>query len=160
MLLSALYVDASAPGPDYDGASWGTAYTDLQLALGAASAGDEIRIADGTYKPTSSTDRTISFVLRDGVAIRGGYAGYGTADPDACDIAAFPTILSGDIGTIGTKTDNSYHVLTASGVGASTVLDGVTVTAGYADGSGSGQSNGAGLHATGSSPTLANPTAL
>ena len=158
VLLSTLYVDASAPGPDYDGASWATAYTDLQLALGAASAGDEIRIADGTYKPTSTADRTISFALRDGVAICGGYAGYGAADPDARDIAAYPTILSGDIGAAGTKTDNSYHVLTANGVGASTVLDGVTVTGGYANGSGANQSYGGGLLVTDASPTLTNST--
>ena len=99
VLLSVLYVDASAPGPDYDGASWGTAYKDLQLALGAASAGDEIRVADGTYKPTSTTSRTTSFALRDGVAIRGGYAGYGAADPEARDVALNATVFSGVLGT-------------------------------------------------------------
>ena len=148
VLLSTLYVDASAPGPDYDGASWGTAFTDLQLALGAASAGDEIRIADGMYKPTSSTDRTISFALRDSVAIRGGYAGYGAADPEARDIALNATVLSGVLGT--TK---SYHVLTATGVGPSTILDGVTVTGGSAYGSGSNRYGG-GLYVVSASPTL------
>ena len=155
VLLSVLYVDASAPGPDYDGASWGTAYKDLQLALGAASAGDEIRIADGTYKPTSGSDRTISFALRDGVAIRGGYAGYGAADPEARDIAAYPTILSGDIGIVGSTNDNSYHVLTATGVGSLTVLDGITVTGGNANGSGL-NGHGGGLYVTSGSPTLTN----
>ena len=157
VLLSTLYVDASAPGPANDGASWATAYNDLQLALGASVGGDEIRIADGTYKPTSTTDRTISFALRNGVSIYGGYAGYGAPDPDARDIALYPTILSGDIGTPASKTDNSYHVLTASAVGSSTVLDGMTVTGGNADGL--YQAYGGGLFAGGNgSPTLTNCT--
>ena len=151
VLLSTIYVDASAPGPTYSGSSWTTAYKDLQLALSASASGDEIRIAGGTYKPTSTTDRAISFALRDGVAIRGGYAGYGTADPDARDIALYPTILSGNIGAVGSSADNSYHVATATGVGASTVLDGVTVTGGNANGIGSNQGYGGGLYATGSS---------
>ena len=159
VLLSTLYVDASAPGPTYNGSSWTRAYKDLQLALGAANAGDEIRIANGTYKPTSTTDRTISFALRDGVAIRGGYAGYGAADPDARDIALYPTILSGNIGAAGSSADNSYHVATATGVGASTALDGVTVTGGNANGpSAAKHSYGGGLLVVGASPTLINCT--
>jgi hypothetical protein len=38
-----------------------------------------------------------TFHLVDGVALRGGYAGLGAPDPDARDIDAFPSILSGDI---------------------------------------------------------------
>jgi hypothetical protein len=38
-----------------------------------------------------------SFLLVSGVALRGGYAGLGAPDPDARDIDAFPSVLSGDI---------------------------------------------------------------
>src|SRR5688500_4994643 len=54
---------ASAPG---DGASWATAYPDLQQALAAATTlpgNKEIWVARGEYKPTSTLDRTISFLL-------------------------------------------------------------------------------------------------
>jgi hypothetical protein len=77
LLLSAIFVDLNAPGPAHDGLSWGSAFTDLQLALQSAISRDEIRIADGTYRPTSGTDRAISFQLRNGIAINGGFAGFG-----------------------------------------------------------------------------------
>ena len=47
------------------------------------------------------------------------------------------TVLSGDIGTAGENSDNSYHVVYANGV-TDAVLDGFTVTLGRADGSGGG----------------------
>ena len=47
---------------------------------------------------------------------------------------------------------NSYHVLTADGVGSTTVLDGFTITAGQANGS----APGGGLYNEASSPVLAN----
>lgn len=154
-MLAVMYVDANATGPS-SGTSWGAAYRDLQLALAAAKSGDQIRIADGTYKPTSTTNRAISFALRNGVAIYGGYAGHGAPNPNARDIAFYRTILSGDIGTAGTRTDNSYQVLTATGLGASTVLDGITVTGGYDDRAGIGLGRGGGLHASGSALTIIN----
>src|SRR5688572_6772968 len=49
-----------------DGASWATAFPDLQPALTAATAlsgSKEVWVAHGEYKPTASIDRTISFVL-------------------------------------------------------------------------------------------------
>ena len=156
--IQTYYVDPNAVG-NSDGLSWENAFTTLQAALFGVSIGDTIKIADGTYKPTTSTDRTISFVLRLGIAIYGGYAGYGAPNPDARDITLYPTILSGDIGTIGTKTDNSYHVVTAYNVASSTILDGVTITLGYANGTGTNQNQGGGmLNLSLASPTLTNCT--
>lgn len=148
-LLSTIYVDANATGATHNGASWNSAYQDLQLALSAAVSGDEIRVADGTYKPTSGTDRTITFLLRPGVSLFGSFAGYGAANPNARDMTAHKTTLSGDIGTVGLQTDNSYHVVIANGGAASALIDGVLVTLGNANGTGRDQDSGAGLLATG-----------
>ena len=67
------YVKSDASGKN-DGSSWENAFTDLQSALGSSDC-PEIWVATGTYKPTSGTDRTASFVLKNGVAIYGGFAG-------------------------------------------------------------------------------------
>lgn len=155
-LLSTVYVDANAAaGGTHDGTSWPTAYLDLQQALTGAASGTEIRVANGTYKPTSGMSRTVSFAMKNGVGLYGGYAGNGAADPNARDISAYPTILSGDIGAAGTKSDNSYHVVTADAVNATSILDGFTIAAGYANGSGALR-KGAGIYNTGASPTVAN----
>src|SRR5262249_39619841 len=44
------YVDHSA-APGGDGSSWAGAYNELRVALMSAQAGDEIRVAHGTYFP-------------------------------------------------------------------------------------------------------------
>ena len=155
VLLSTYYADASVAAATPDGTSWGTAYADLQAALSASKSGDTIRVAAGTYKPTSGTDRTISFQLKTGVEIDGGYAGDANADPNTRDIALYPTILSGDIGNIGDNSDNSYHVLLGSGTDATAILDGFTITGGNANGS-SPNNSGAGLRNSSGSPTLLN----
>jgi hypothetical protein len=144
-----LYVDASAAAYG-DGTSWETAFTDLQDALDAAVPGDEIWVAAGTYKPTASSDRSVSFTLKSGVKIYGGFGGWEkflrerSPDPGL-------TILSGDIGTPDVDTDNSYHVIYSDGV-TDAVLDGFTVTRGYGD----DNSAGAGMYNTNSALTIAN----
>src|SRR5688572_28756600 len=68
-----LYVNQqSLPGGD--GASWGSAYTELRDALtnsmvGTGTAGDPVHIwvVKGTYKPTGETNREAAFVLKDHV---------------------------------------------------------------------------------------------
>jgi hypothetical protein len=156
-LLSTIYVDASSPGPTHNGTSWGNAYADLQLALGAAVSGDTINVADGTYKPASGTDRTISFQLKTGVGIYGGYAGYGAGNPDARDVTAYATILSGDIGVAGDSADNSYHVVVGSDADSTAILDGFTITAGNANGTSPDDSGGGMLNSSGNA-TLVNCT--
>ncbi len=133
----------------------GTAYTDLQPALAAASSGDEIWVAAATYVPTSTTDRTISFAMKNGVGIYGGFVGTETQRSQR-NPAVNVTTLSGDIGTPGNALDNSYHVVTTdSTVSASGVLDGFTITGGQADGNpASNQDRGAGIWVNGGSPSL------
>ena len=141
-----LFVDASSGGVP-DGTSWCMAFTDLQSAIASAVPGDEIHVAGGEYKPDRGAgqtpgDRTASFALNSGVVLLGGYAGCGAANPDARDFLAFETILSGDLGgddaaEFANRTDNSYHVVVYDDPNATgVVLDGFTVTAGYADGTG------------------------
>jgi len=150
-----LLVDAGAVGAN-NGTSWANAYQYLQDALAAAKPGDEIRVAQGVYKPdrgvgVTSGDRNASFQLSGGVAIRGGYAGYGEPDPDARDFSGYRSILSGDLagndlGLTGVdyaslhafvtqpeRAENSYSVVTAVGVDGSAVLDGFVITSGQAD---------------------------
>lgn len=94
-----LYVDASAVGLN-NGTSWPDAYTNLQDATTAAVSGDEIWVAQGVYRPTTTMNRGTPFGLKDGVATYGGFAGDETARTQR-DHAGYPTILSGDIGIIG-----------------------------------------------------------
>ena len=159
MLANDLYVDIASPGPTHDGSSWDNAYADLQLALAAATSGDRILVADGTYKPTAGTDRTISFALKSGVSLLGGYAGYGAADPDAHDVSLYHTILSGDIGLSGSNADNSYHIVTGdSAIRSDTILDGVTITAANANGAAWPQNAAGGIYLNSASPSIANCT--
>ncbi len=138
-----LYVDDDAPRSG-GGSSWATAFKYLQDALAVASAEDEIRVAQGVYLPdrgggNTAGDRNATFRLPDGVTIKGGFAGVGAADPNLRDSALFATILTGDLAgnddlkDQSTLSDNSFHVVTAEGAGSDTMLDGLTITHGYAD---------------------------
>ncbi len=53
------YVDDSVTSSG-NGSSWSLAFKTLPEALAAASNGDEIRVGQGTYKPTAGSDRTTS----------------------------------------------------------------------------------------------------
>jgi len=162
-----IYVDADASGVN-NGSSWADAYNYLQDALVAATSGDQIWVAQGTYTPDcnsddpdGSGDRTATFQLINGVALKGGYAGSGEPDPDARDIEAYETILSGDLNgdDVGftNNGENSYQVVTGSGTNATAVLDGFTITAGNANGLGT-YGYGAGMYNDQGSPTLTNCT--
>jgi predicted outer membrane repeat protein len=140
-----LYVDDDAP-PGGDGLSWGTAFRFLQDALAASEAGgvDEIRVGQGEYRPDQDEagnvtpgDREATFHLIDGVALRGGYAGFGAPDPDERDVELYETILTGDLAgndepAFINYDENSYRVVTAAVAGAP-VFDGFSVVAGNAD---------------------------
>jgi hypothetical protein len=118
------------------GTSWGDAYGNLQEALDAALPGDEIRVADGTYYPNSSglgDPREATFQLKNGVTIKGGYAGYGASDSNERNTELYESVLSGDIGVTDDPNDNCYHVVIGSGTDATAVLDGFTITAGNAE---------------------------
>ncbi len=153
-----LFVDAAAAGAG-DGSSWADAFPDLQAALAVAAPGDEVWVAEGTYRPTDggpdAGDRTVSFRLPSGVALYGGFDGTETKREQR-DWSRYATVLSGDVGVAGDSLDNSYHVVVAEGVDSTTVLDGVTVEQGNGAGPTVPNDRGAGLYAPGASLTLRN----
>jgi hypothetical protein len=135
-----IYVNVNATGSN-NGTSWGNAYTDLQTALSIAFINDDIWVASGTYKATQTTNRDLSFVMKNGVDMFGGFNGTETSISER-DIDANPTYLSGDIGAIGDNTDNTRKIVKIQNFTTPFTFDGFRVVSGY-DGSGSG--SGAGI---------------
>ena len=155
------YVDVALASGANDGSSWANAYqgaTGLQTALAAAVAGDQIWVAQGTYKPTATLTRTIYFVPKSGVEVYGGFAGFESALAER-DVATNVTVLSGDLnGDDGSSifTDNSFHVLNGAGADATAVIDGFTVRGGNANSSANQDRGGGILCLSGANPTIRN----
>jgi len=168
-----IFVDNNATGAN-DGSSWADAHKDLQDALLASLDGDEIWVAEGTYRPDRGFgitlgDGTATFELKDGVALYGGFPSGGGNWEDR-DPIAYETILSGDLNGNDvpvanprdlldepTRVENSYHVVTGSGTDETAVLDGFTITGGNANGSSYPHQYGGGLINDGN-PTLTDCT--
>ena len=147
---SPIYVNHTATGAN-DGSSWENAYTHLNSALTAATSGDEIWVARGTYLPGTLVTHT--FQISPSIALYGGFAGTETVR-DQRDWQANLTILSGDIDNNDTKDargvvlrsehivgQNAYHVIlfdmrtiTDTAITETTILDGFIITAGQANG--------------------------
>src|SRR5690606_5320757 len=157
-----------APDGAGGGASWSQPMA-LQAAL-ANAACDEVWLRKGLYKPVqpanptnpSVTERRVSFAIRAGVRVYGGFAGTEVLR-DERDPQANRSVLSGDLDgddttdadgvaadTDGVRNGNSYHVVLLDGgtahgpVARSTVLDGVVITSGRANGSSSDLLDGGG----------------
>lgn len=118
------FVNAASGAPAPDGLSWAGAFPDLHQALAAAQTGDEIWVAQGTYRP--GADRFAVFQLPGGVSLYGGFQGAETQRGQR-DPALYLTILSGDIGTPGDSTDNSFGILYAKYTGAASRIDGLII---------------------------------
>jgi hypothetical protein len=172
MLIAVLLTAIHAPGAPSryhvrtggagDGSSWALAGGDLQQAIEAISTagGGEVWVATGTYYPSSwpnggsPNTREVHFALRNGVTVLGGFPDSGNPGITDRDPAVFPTICSGDIGSIGVSSDNAYHVFYhPAAITSTAMLDGVTITAGNASESAvNGQ--GAGMYNFKTAPTL------
>ncbi|PRY25897.1 putative Ig domain-containing protein [Spirosoma oryzae] len=158
------YVTQNGTG---DGSSWASASSDLQAMIDALGV-EQVWVAGGTFKPSVtglSNARLASFVMKNNVAIYGGFFGTEanlTDRPAVNPILGTPssTTLSGDIGTPGNNSDNSYHVFynIDNGLTSTAILDGVVITGGNASGgSNIATSNaGGGMYIRRSSPTLIN----
>jgi hypothetical protein len=148
-----LYVNLAAIGLN-DGTSWQDAFTSLQTALDSAQSGDMIWAAAGTYYPTSDGNRSVSFEMKTGVAMFGGFAG-GETSSEQRDWESNETILSGDIGIVDNSEDNSYHVVFGAD---NAILDGFVVEKAYADYESSSAAAGGGMLNDGVSPSINNCT--
>jgi len=149
-----LFVDHTATGAN-NGTSWANAFTNLQNAIDASFVGDEIWVAQGTYKPTSyptgcvscSSNRDYSFSVDKDIRIYGGFNGTETLLSQA-DPAANATILSGDLNgddvvsgsgssiSFTNNSENTYHVVITANVSSAAVIDGFFIMGGNATGSG------------------------
>ncbi len=156
-----IYVDIDSSGPTHDGASWPTAYMNLQDALASWTVGDEIWVAEGRYFPTiggvqPADPRAASFFVKDGMQIYGGFDGTEATRAER-DLSTHFTVLSGDIDKndqlvdagiappgvtpsyVNIVGENSYHVI-QNGIDPAVgnilqttiVLDGLTISGGNA----------------------------
>ncbi|TAK33743.1 MAG: hypothetical protein EPO28_16935, partial [Saprospiraceae bacterium] len=148
-----IYVNILASGST-DGSSWSNAFTNLQDALLVSTAGDDIWVAQGTYLPTNTMNREISFEIKDGVSLYGGFSG-GEIALSQREWLLHETILSGDIGESDFYDDNSFNVIFAQNFNFIR-LDGFTITKGKAffqnvfEPANSPKKNGAGCYFIGS----------
>jgi mucin-19 len=156
-----LYVNDDATGAN-NGSSWADAFTSLQTALalaGQCANITEIWVAEGTYKPTTSTDRSIAFLIKSDIEILGGFPNSGNPGLADRNWSTHLTTLSGEIGAPGLH-DNSYQVVFFDHVSNSALLDGFTITGG----NGETTKNGGGIYNDGSgvgrqsNPRIANCT--
>ncbi len=142
------------------GTSWADAAGNLKAILDNATAGTQIWAKEGTYLPTNCTnctfnDRNQYFQVKNGVKLYGGFAGTETSLSQR-NIAAHPTILSGDINQDGSLVSNSFTIIFTQNVSNLTIVDGFIITGGNADQAGAGlgtpQTSGAGWFNLGSTP--------
>jgi len=139
VLLCALQAQAQKTifvkqGGNGNGTSWNDAIGELTEALELAAPGDEIWVAAGVYLPTQDNDREVAFVIKDGVRLFGGFAGY-EASVEERNWKDNRTFLSGAIGN-PTDEDNSFTVVYTENVSKNTIVDGFIITNGMANGEG------------------------
>ena len=129
-----IFVDDNASDGG-DGGSWASAHKYLQDALASTEYGDEIWVAEGTYKPDQGAgktagDRASPFVLVNGVGMYGGFLGTeNSRDPQGDNNQ---TILSGEINEDSELW--SLNVVSGVDLDANTILDGFRITKGNANG--------------------------
>ncbi|MDF7808707.1 hypothetical protein P4E94_14760 [Pontiellaceae bacterium B12219] len=113
-LAATYYVDSKFQGESPTGESWLSAFPSLQMAIEAASTNGpgQIWVKAGVYKP-EGISKSATFSLPPNVEIYGGFRGNETKVEER-NAKANRTVLTGDIGRIGSIADNSYHVITAA----------------------------------------------
>lgn len=171
-VLRTIYVNANASGNN-SGTSWTNAYTSLHTALSNAGGNDQIWLAAGTYKPSTSGDINAFFQMKANVDIYGGFNGTESMLA-ARNPASNVVILSGDLGSNDNYTpvpftnasDNSVNIIKGA---SNSDLDGVTLRGANGNAmmslsstqtlsrlifTNNNGNDGAGLQIIGASPTL------
>ncbi|MCB0760364.1 MAG: hypothetical protein KDC12_02495 [Flavobacteriales bacterium] len=150
-----VYVDKDATGAN-DGTSWEDAFISLHDALSNTCDHSEIWIAEGMYWPNENAgvDRYATFSLGDNTKIYGGFAGFETYRSQR-DVENNNVSISGYNGTTSTTTDDAFHVFTIASGSENIVIDGVRITFGRADGTGTFASGG-GVYMSGGSALIQN----
>lgn len=155
-----IYVNDDAVQTNGDGSTWGRAMRHLSNALAVATSGDEIWVAAGAYRPDTSVatpagtnDRSLSFTMKNGVKILGGFAGSETQASQR-NPATNVAVLTADIGAVGVRSDNSYRLVVASNMSNSAQLDGFTLKLAQRDGDGGTGLGGAILISGGQGPII------
>ncbi len=146
-----VYVDLASTTGTPDGASWATAFPDVQSGIDAAAAADgacEVWVAQGTYYIYQGS-QTDTVALASGVSVYGGFDGTET-DLNQRDWVSHSTVLDG--ADSSTATSRVYHVVSANGVSGAT-LDGFTIRGGRANGADPNHQGG-GLHTSGDGFTV------
>lgn len=128
------YVTQNGAGNN-NGLSWANAKpgTGLVALMNSATAFDTVWVATGIYytsDTTTNSDFTKTFWLGDYISMYGGFAGTETNLAQR-NIAANPTILSGDNGADSIEVNNARHVVT---INFNASLDGFIIQDGYAYG--------------------------
>lgn len=126
-----VYVDDTATGAN-DGSSWANAFVDLHAGLNGATPGASIWVAEGLYRPAPPGGSTsVRYVVNAGVRVYGSFAGFETST-DQRDIAAHPSVLSGDLlgddapGFVN-RGDNTAQIVEVTDGNADTIFDGFVV---------------------------------
>ena len=70
-----IYVKQAQTQNTQNGKTWATAYQTLTAGLKSANPGDNIWVASGTYIPTTTDNKNVSFELKSGVGVYGGFKG-------------------------------------------------------------------------------------
>ncbi|MCF1420792.1 T9SS type A sorting domain-containing protein [Mangrovimonas futianensis] len=139
LYTTTLYVDANSPTETGNGYSWSEAFRSLDEALEIQKCRviDEIKVASGTYYPSTSRDcdncsseREYYFLMNTDFELRGSY-NPATGEQDYNN----PSILNGDLGVIGDMTDNAFHVFMTQGLSDQAIIDGFVIQNGNANGS-------------------------
>ena len=132
------HVKQDAPGNN-TGTSWANAYRDLRTALNAAVAGDQVWIAAGIYYAdydaatnTRTGDRSLRFPLKTQLTVLGGFAGIETTAAER-DWRANRTILNGEAGVPGSRTDNTLTIMGSASLVTGVVIDGLVFANGNTD---------------------------
>src|SRR5690606_32448950 len=137
------YVKTASNGgnADADGRSWETASSNLQAMIDASMEGDEVWVAAGDYHAVYYDRPHVTFVLKEGVAVYGGFPASGGAWGER-DWKANETALIG-------YSEGGYPVITNEGLTSQSIWDGFIIRGGDTD-------RGGGIYKSDASPTLRN----